>query len=86
MKKRIRIIQIAKLILILYLWTWATNVHFSSASVLSASSRVTIICFSFGYSFDWVLVDELEPWLKEWKKHTRNYTIEGHIDQFVKRE
>ena len=83
MKKRIRIIQIAKLILSLYLWTWATNVHFSSASVLSASSRVTIYLL---HSFDWVLIDELEPWLKEWKKHTRNYTIEGHIDQFVKRE
>ena len=81
-KKRIRIIQIVEFILVYTLWTWVTNVHLSSALVSFASSRV-IICLL--HSFDWVLVDELEPWPKERKKHSRNYRIEGHTNQFVNR-
>ena len=38
------------------------------------------------YSFDWVLANELESWPKEQLKHSRNYPIEGHANQFVGRE
>ena len=31
------------------------------------------------------MADELKSWLKEWEKHSRNYPIKGHTNQFVER-
>ena len=81
--KRIRIIQIAELIFSLY----PLDLGYQCSPLICFSFvckfRV-IICLL--HSFDWVLVDKLEPWPKERKKHSRNYHIKSHTDQFVKRK
>ena len=82
-KRKKRIIQIEELIFSLYPLDLGYQCSPLICLISFASSRV-IICLL--HSFDWVLVDELEPWPKERKKHLRNYHIEDHTDQFVNRE
>ena len=82
-KRKKRIIQIAELIFSLY----PLDLGYQCSPLICFSFvckfRV-IICLL--HSFDWVLVDKVEPWPKERKKHSRNYCIESNTDQFVKRE